>query len=600
MFDEVSHTQEPGHDSAMPSQCHDGISAFVAQALRSLPRDLWPVLLVLPEGAEPSAIDALLDVPGVAGIILSLPAAETVADDRRIGVICEDGTWRLPPVPARSLLFPAAGRLLNVKRSLTAIRQGLRWVLRLDSDLRLKRTPLWRWTSRRLGTVAARLAASVMPVTAKRWQLYREHRLERRLAPLMGRGPSAPAEPGAEPRIVLVNNSLAAGGAERQLVNTARGLADDGRDVSILCYQLGTDEYDFHLPAVGPGLPVSGLRSLLDIMASIGPEQTRRLQRAMHEAGFERLEGLLPDWVVDDVVQNAANLLQARPSVVHFWQDYTNVIGGLAAVMSGVPRVVLGMRNMAPFRFAYHHPFMAGIYRLLSKFDNVVFINNSAAGAADYAAWLDMEPERIQVILNGVEPPDVPAPAETAGWRSIIGLPADAPLIGSVFRFWSEKDPQLWLETAASVAAKRPDARFVLVGDGPLRDEMARHAARLGLGERLFMPGVTRDPHVPMAAMDVFLLTSRMEGTPNVLIEAQMLGVPVVTTVAGGSAETVEHGRTGWVVPERDSQRLGERVLAVLEDEAWRAEAAVVAPDFARRRFGIDRMLAETREVYGL
>jgi len=212
---------------------------------------------------------------------------------------------------------------------------------------------------------------------------------------------------------------------------------------------------------------------------------------------------------------------------------------------------------------------MVGIYRLLSRFDKVAFINNSAARAADYAAWLNIAQDRIHVVLNGVEPPDKSSPREIIGWRTALGLLPEAPVIGSVFRFSPEKDPLLWLETAARVAAERPDVVFVLVGNGPMREQMEQYAAALGISDRLFMPGVTRDRHIPVAAMDAFLLTSRLEGTPNVVIEAQSLGRPVVTTAAGGSAETIDRGKTGWVVYERSRQALAERLLATLADDEW-------------------------------
>jgi len=191
------------------------------------------------------------------------------------------------------MLFPAGSRLLNMQRALHAMRKGVQWVLRVDCDLQLKSIPLWRWMLRRLSIMAAHHVAALLPVTARRLLAYKEHRLEKRLSPLMqGRSATAVDEDPVS-RIVLVNNSLAAGGAERQLVNTARKLAEEGQDVSILCCQLGTDEYDFHGPGLGPGIPVSGLNSLISIMASAMPEQARHLQGKMHDASFERLAGLL-------------------------------------------------------------------------------------------------------------------------------------------------------------------------------------------------------------------------------------------------------------------------------------------------------------------
>lgn len=577
------------------------LAGAVAKVTGTLPDTQSPVLLVLAHEGCLADVEELLRLPQFAGVVVPESVACHFEGEQRVGVIREDGTWSLPQVGARSLLFPSGTRLLNAKRSLHALRRGLGHVLRVDDRLHLVSSPLWRWTVLRLYPPVVRTLVRLLPVRPGVLGGGVDRGLEHGLSLMLKDvpGPSVPIYDVGD-NILLVNNSLAAGGAERQLVNTARYLSEEGREVSVLCYQLGTDEYDFHLPAVGPGVQVGGMRSLVEIVGSLSSDRKRSLQKQMAAVGLQRLAGLLPAWVVDDVILNVVNLLQQRPRIVHFWQDYTNVVGGLAAAMVGVPRIVLGMRNMAPHRFPYFQSFMEPMYRVLARLDNVVFVNNSTAGARDYASWLGMAPQRIRVVLNGVAEPARATRAEAEGWRVALGLPPKARVVGSVFRFWPEKDPMLWLETVALVARQHPDVVFVLVGDGPMRRQMQRHAATLGIAERLFMPGVTRDAHIPLSVMDVFLLTSRVEGTPNVLIEAQMLGVPVVTTVAGGSAETVEPGRTGWVVEERDPQRLAERVLAVLGDEDWRIKAAAAAPDFARTRFGIERMVAETREVYGL
>jgi glycosyltransferase involved in cell wall biosynthesis len=258
------------------------------------------------------------------------------------------------------------------------------------------------------------------------------------------------------------------------------------------------------------------------------------------------------------------------------------------------------MRNMAPFRFPYFDPFMAPIYRFLAECPNVEIVNNSAAGAADYADWLGIDRRRIGVILNGIAGFDRPPAAQVEAWRAHRGLPAAGPVVGSVFRFWPEKDPLLWIDTAAAVARRRSDLTFLLIGAGPMRAAMEKRARECGILDRLIMPGTLPDPRIGVAAMDVFLLTSQVEGTPNVLIEAQQLGCPVVTTAAGGSAETLDHGTTGWVVHDRKPQELANRILQVLDDAEWRSRAQRRAPDFVSRRFGIERMVDETTQVYGL
>jgi glycosyltransferase involved in cell wall biosynthesis len=267
-----------------------------------------------------------------------------------------------------------------------------------------------------------------------------------------------------------------------------------------------------------------------------------------------------------------------------------------------VPRIVLSGRNLAPHHFALYQPYMDPAYRGLARLANVHFLNNSRAGADDYADWIGIPRERIRVIHNGFAAEDraPPTEAERAAERVRHGLPADAVVIGGVFRFAAEKEPLLWLDAAALVAARLPSAHFVLFGQGHLLPEMRAHAARLGIAERVTFAGVTDDPLSAIGMMDVFVLTSSGEGLPNVLIEAQAMGTAVVCTAAGGAPEAVADGLTGTVVQRRDAAAIAEAVLALAVDRAALARARREGPRFVATKFGMARMIAETLEVYGI
>ena len=139
---------------------------------------------------------------------------------------------------------------------------------------------------------------------------------------------------------------------------------------------------------------------------------------------------------------------------------------------------------------------------------------------------------------------------------------------------------------------------FLLVGDGPLREEARRRAQACGIGDRIVMPGYEKHAAVAIAAMDVFLLTSRLEGLPNVLIEAQALGVPVLTTDVGGAAETLVHGRTGYAIVPQSAELLADGVLQILGDRAWREVARKTAKQFVRERFSMSQMVDQTLDAY--
>lgn len=206
------------------------------------------------------------------------------------------------------------------------------------------------------------------------------------------------------------------------------------------------------------------------------------------------------------------------------------------------------------------------------------------------------------MIYNGFKPATIRKPAqdEIAQFRAHLGFPADALVIGSLIRFVEDKDPLLWLDTAAEIAKARPDARFLLAGYGLLQDMIVDRARTLGLGDRLVLPGAVSDVGLVYAILDIVLLTSRVEGVPNVLVEAQAAGCSVVSVDVGGIREAVIEGRTARLAPQRTAQSLAQAVLATLADPDWRMRARREGPAFVAQRFGFERWINEILEAYGL
>jgi glycosyltransferase involved in cell wall biosynthesis/2-polyprenyl-3-methyl-5-hydroxy-6-metoxy-1,4-benzoquinol methylase len=399
--------------------------------------------------------------------------------------------------------------------------------------------------------------------------------------------------------VVLCNNALAWGGAERQVVNTLKGLARRlHRPPHLLCLRLGCSaDHDFYRCALAdfPG----EVRNVIDVDAA------RRVLASI-DAGLEqriaRAAAWLPADVQLEILRFAGDFADLKPSLVHVWQDALSISAGYAAHMIGVPKVLVSSRNMAASRFAYHRPYMADAYREVASCSDILMLNNSAAGARDYAQWLGLPVERFRILRNGIDAAEMkpPAYAQAQALRVRLALPPEAPVIGSIFRFYAEKRPKLWIEAAARIAAARSDCHFVVFGSGPLTGEVLAIARSHRFADRLHLPGTIEKAALGLAIMDLFLLTSELEGTPNVVLEASLMGVPVVATDAGGSRETIEEGVTGFIVAPSEPERLARRALAVLGDEAWRREVRKAGPRFVQSRFGLDRMIDETLVAYGL
>jgi glycosyltransferase involved in cell wall biosynthesis len=239
-----------------------------------------------------------------------------------------------------------------------------------------------------------------------------------------------------------------------------------------------------------------------------------------------------------------------------------------------------------------------GYLCLLRHRQTAAITNNSLAGAADYARWLKLPTDRFEVIHNGFEFPALSLTASSIAVRDSLGIPHDALVLGAIMRFSEEKCPYLWIQAAERVVRQVPQVRCVIFGSGVLHDDIRRTVLNLGLGDRILLPGITRDAWASLACMDVFMLTSRMEGLPNVLIEAQSVGVPVVTTGQGGMRETYSEGVTGWTASSPTPDALAAATVPLLLDGAKRTRASQAAREFVRTRFNAMKMIEATSRLF--
>ncbi len=558
--------------------------------------DVERASVMLPFDLPDDAAPALLALHRVTSVMVGGSEAARAAGDPRVG--WHDplgGEWAFPDSLAPTLFVLANEGVLGFRMVREARSRGVRrvaWLGPVDE-------PVFVGVERYLATrlrqrIWARAAARLLRSGESRLSLRFERRFARSFERLLRCFPEPLLSPGEfeRDRILLVTGSLAAGGAERQVVNTLRGLVRSGeKDVSLVCEHLRPPLHDFHRWRLEEqGIPAE--ERLRPPWRQIPSQLRPRIKEALRAFDGET------SWLGQEILSYVVELVERRPAVLHAWLDEPNVTAGVAAAIVGVPRVVLSCRAAAPFHFAFHQSFMRPGYRALLDRPGVTLLNNSAAGARSYAEWLGVPVGRIRVVHNGIERPVLPPREEIGAWRVRHGIAVDAPLVGGVGRLTEEKQPLLWVRTAAVVGRHLPAARFALIGGGPLLDEAERLAQDLGLGGRLVLPGPERDPSLAMAAMDVFLMTSKIEGLPNVLLEAQALGTPVVTTAAGGAVEALDPGTTGFVVVEHSAEPLAQRVLQILGDAEWAARARAAAPGFVERCFGMERMVRETLAVY--
>jgi glycosyltransferase involved in cell wall biosynthesis len=233
-----------------------------------------------------------------------------------------------------------------------------------------------------------------------------------------------------------------------------------------------------------------------------------------------------------------------------------------------------------------------------SRNDRVFAVSDHVRRSIRYPGALRFLPlPPVETLYHGIDVSAVVSEGRRDGVREDLGIPQGAPVVVTVANFRALKGHRYLLRAAPRVLRTIPEARFVLVGQGPLLEQSQHEAARLGIESRVFFTGFREDVPRLVAAADLFVLPSRHEGLSIALLEAMALGKPAVVTDAGGLPEVVQHGKQGLVVPAKDSGALAEEIVTLLNDLPLRQRLGEAARERAGE-FDIRNAVRRMEEVY--
>jgi glycosyltransferase involved in cell wall biosynthesis len=347
-------------------------------------------------------------------------------------------------------------------------------------------------------------------------------------------------------RILFHIPLLAVGGAEVNLLDLAQGVPRDRFSPVVWC-----SEKD---GPIGDALRASGI-----------PVHVR----ALDPAGAA-------DWLASEI----------RPHIFHSFSYRRDDRDTTAASLAGVPVIVTSRHNMRPWDTDNRvQPWET------ARNDVTTMIVANSYRVAEHCLTVEQAPpEKIRVIQNGVRIPEPAFTNETASEMLVIG---------SVGNLRKVKGYEVLLK-AAAIAARR-SGKFHVVICGADYGELAglrRLRAELGLDERVTFAGSRLDLDPIYAALDLYVQSSHSEGMPTAILEAMARGLPVVTTSAGGCAEAVIDGETGYVTEPGDADALGAAMMRLMEDCALRLNMGAAGRRRAIAHFSVDRVIREFCELY--
>jgi len=362
-------------------------------------------------------------------------------------------------------------------------------------------------------------------------------------------------------RLTFIAGQLGLGGAEKQLYLLVRGLRRAGWQISVITLHSFQGDY-----WEGP------LRELDVSVHGIGVDLPR-LQRLLAIRSF---------------------LCRQQAQIVHSWMMHANFYAAAAGRLSATP-VRFGSER------CNHHSSRERLGHALYNM-SLWGLDNLVANSEPAAAFLRRYRPHltISVVPNGVEiPAPLPNAEQKKRLRQVLGISPTACVIGAVGSMTPRKNFAMLINAVSLLSGQATEIVLVLIGDGPLRADLERQALSSLPKGRILFTGALPNVGSWLPAFDLLCMPSfDQEGTPNVLMEASAVGLPVVATAIGGVPAIVDDGVTGFLAPSDDVHTLVERLRKLLVDSDLRRRLGQAGREKMRGEFGVDAMVARMRRVY--
>lgn len=283
-----------------------------------------------------------------------------------------------------------------------------------------------------------------------------------------------------------------------------------------------------------------------------------------------------------------------RPDVVHTHLFKSDFFGRPAARLAGVPVVVSTLHSADPWA---RNPLFGRLYGLTARFaDRLIAVSETVR--AYHLKYTAARPSQVLTIENGVDVARFETvAAEGRTLRRVLGIPPDAPLLGTIGRLVPDKGQAYFLQAASRLRDRFPQARFLVVGDGPEEDALRALAEQLDLADAVMFTGFRQDIPALLGAMDVLVMSSLREGLPLTLLEALAAGVPVVATDTGGVRALLGED-AGLVVPPADVSALTAACERLLSDQALRERLSEQGKALVRARYSLARTADRLARLY--
>ena len=374
-------------------------------------------------------------------------------------------------------------------------------------------------------------------------------------------------------KILYVIDDLRNAGAQRHLVEVLKRL-DKSKYQPSVCTVMGNLSLSLPLPQGG------GLKPEIEDLGI--PVRSLNLKRIYHPAVILKLIAL---WLF---------INKEGFAVVQTYLFCADVLGSIAAKLAGVKMIITTRREVGIWNKRHY----IWVYRLTNLLADKILTVSKAVKRFSKEQERIPPSKPVVTVYNGIDLSRFDYNAKNPEKRTELEISPDDFVVGIVANLVPVKDHFSFLQAASQVLKQQPQVKFLLIGDGPLRGELEGLARNLGIQHRIYFLGKRKDVPQLLAIMDAFVLCSLSEGMSNALLEAMAMAKPVVVTAVGGNVETVEHEKTGLLVPPQNPSALADSILKLLTDGALARRLSYGARREVERKFSSEVMVRKMERLF--
>ena len=328
-------------------------------------------------------------------------------------------------------------------------------------------------------------------------------------------------------KIILVIGNLSHGGAERQILRLAEYLTQKKYNVELVSLIHGLRLIKYK---IDKRIKLKFIQTNVSKKYYLNHSLYPVIKNYKFFSLYEKLHFLkLYDY-----------LKKENPYCIHAFLDFYSIISGFIGTILNTPKIILSTRSVAPYNFVFYRSYFKECWKYLSKYKNINLINNSIAGCRSYNSWLKLKKKKFRLVNN------IFNFNKKIKIYPVLKRVKNSINIGTISRLDPEKNPIYFLKLARFMINKNPNYYFYLLGDGSLNEEVKKFIHKYKLLKNIILLKNKNNILDYLHFFDLFILTSTFEGTPNVVLESQLVGTPIVYKNAGGTAEALIKNYTGY------------------------------------------------------